>query len=75
MFWLSTTNKCGVVQKTVLQEKKANEVKIGVDERLAYQLTLGVFPFVFKALNNAFSAPRICTVLAGYLLRLVKLPA
>jgi hypothetical protein len=27
----------------------------------------GVFPFVFSARNSAFSAPRICTVDAGYL--------
>mmetsp|Transcript_75311 Transcript_75311/g.130401 ORF Transcript_75311/g.130401 Transcript_75311/m.130401 type:complete len:208 (-) Transcript_75311:534-1157(-) len=35
----------------------------------------GVLPFVFRARNRAFSAPRICTVDAGYLARLVKLPA
>lgn len=29
----------------------------------------------FKALNNAFSAPNICTVLAGYLLNVDKDPA
>lgn len=28
-----------------------------------------------KYLNRAFSAPRICTVDAGYLARLVRLPA
>ncbi|KAA6418695.1 MAG: hypothetical protein FRX49_11348 [Trebouxia sp. A1-2] len=28
---------------------------------------LGVLPLVFRALNRAFSAPRICTVDAGYL--------
>lgn len=43
----------------------------------------GVFPFVFKALKtqplayrkSAFSAPRICTVDAGYFDRFVRLPA
>merc|ERR1712108_79264 len=32
----------------------------------------GVFPFFFNALNNAFSAPKICTVLAGYFAKFVK---
>ena len=36
---------------------------------------LGVLPLVFRALNSAFSAPRICTVDAGYLAKLVKEPA
>ena len=36
---------------------------------------LGVADLVFKALNNAFSAPRIYIVDAGYLAKLVKLPA
>ena len=36
---------------------------------------LGVLPLVFRALNRAFSAPRICTVLAGYLAKFVKDPA
>lgn len=36
---------------------------------------LGVFPLFFKALKRAFSAPRIWTVEAGYLAKLVKLPA
>ena len=36
---------------------------------------LGVFPLVFRALNRAFSAPKICTVDAGYLARFVKEPA
>ena len=35
----------------------------------------GVLPFVFSARKSAFSAPRICTVEAGYFARLVKLPA
>ena len=35
---------------------------------------LGVFPRVFRARNRAFSAPRICTVLAGHLARLVRDP-
>lgn len=35
----------------------------------------GVLPFVFNALNNAFSAPRIWTVDAGYFARLVNEPA
>lgn len=35
----------------------------------------GVLCFVFIALNNAFSAPNICTVEAGHLARLTKLPA
>mmetsp|Transcript_4881 Transcript_4881/g.14168 ORF Transcript_4881/g.14168 Transcript_4881/m.14168 type:complete len:333 (+) Transcript_4881:75-1073(+) len=35
----------------------------------------GVFPFVFSARKSAFSAPRICTVDAGYLARFVRLPA
>merc|ERR1719370_912660 len=35
----------------------------------------GVFPLVLRALNRAFSAPRIWTVLAGHLAKLVKLPA
>ena len=30
---------------------------------------------VLSARKSAFSAPRICTVLAGYLDKLVKLPA
>merc|ERR1719421_2674657 len=32
----------------------------------------GVFPLVFNARNNAFSAPRICTVDAGYFARLMR---
>eukprot|EP00966_Prymnesium_polylepis_P227217 5257855-Prymnesium_polylepis.1 len=36
---------------------------------------LGVLPRVLSARKSAFSAPRICTVDAGYLARLVKLPA
>mmetsp|Transcript_60769 Transcript_60769/g.185573 ORF Transcript_60769/g.185573 Transcript_60769/m.185573 type:complete len:352 (+) Transcript_60769:800-1855(+) len=35
----------------------------------------GVFPLVFNARKSAFSAPRICTVEAGYFARLVRLPA
>ena len=35
----------------------------------------GVFPLVFKALNKAFSAPRIWTVEAGYFAKLTKEPA
>ena len=35
----------------------------------------GVLPFVFKARKSAFSAPRICTVDAGYLAKLVREPA
>lgn len=35
---------------------------------------LGVLPLVFSALKRAFSAPRICTVDAGYLARFVKEP-
>lgn len=35
----------------------------------------GVFPLVLSARKSAFSAPRICTVLAGYLARLVSEPA
>merc|ERR1712078_720898 len=35
----------------------------------------GVLPFVFKARNRAFSAPRIWTVEAGYFARFVRLPA
>jgi hypothetical protein len=35
----------------------------------------GVFPLVFKALNKAFSAPKIYTVDAGHLERFYKLPA
>ena len=36
---------------------------------------LGVLPFFFKALKRAFSAPKIWTVDAGYLARLVNDPA
>ena len=36
---------------------------------------LGVLCLVLMALNKAFSAPRICTVDAGYLAKLTKLPA
>lgn len=36
---------------------------------------LGVLPLVFRALKRAFSAPRICTVDAGYLAKFVKEPA
>ncbi len=36
---------------------------------------LGVLPLVFSALKRAFSAPRICTVDAGYLARFVRDPA
>ncbi len=36
---------------------------------------LGVLPLVFSALKRAFSAPRICTVDAGYLARFVKDPS
>ena len=39
--------------------------------------TKSLSPFgtlVFKARNKAFSAPKICTVLAGYLAKFVKLP-
>mmetsp|Transcript_10685 Transcript_10685/g.22688 ORF Transcript_10685/g.22688 Transcript_10685/m.22688 type:complete len:234 (-) Transcript_10685:536-1237(-) len=36
---------------------------------------LGVFPFVLSARNSAFSAPRICTVDAGYFARFVNDPA
>lgn len=32
-------------------------------------------PLVFRALNSAFSAPKICTVEAGYFAKLVRLPA
>mmetsp|Transcript_107571 Transcript_107571/g.286257 ORF Transcript_107571/g.286257 Transcript_107571/m.286257 type:complete len:329 (-) Transcript_107571:374-1360(-) len=35
----------------------------------------GVLPFVFSARKSAFSAPRICTVDAGYFARFVRLPA
>ena len=35
----------------------------------------GVLPLVFKARKSAFSAPRICTVDAGYLAKLVREPA
>jgi hypothetical protein len=36
---------------------------------------LGVLPLVFKALNKAFSAPRICTVEAGNFAKFVNDPA
>lgn len=36
---------------------------------------LGVLPLVLSARNSAFSAPRIWTVLAGALARLVSEPA
>ena len=36
---------------------------------------LGVLPLVFNARKSAFSAPRICTVDAGYFAKLVKEPA
>ena len=36
---------------------------------------LGVFPLVFSARKSAFSAPRICTVDAGYLAKFVSEPA
>lgn len=36
---------------------------------------LGVSFFCLSAWNSAFSAPRICRVLAGYLARLIRLPA
>ena len=36
---------------------------------------LGVLPFVFSARNSAFSAPKICTVEAGYLAKFVSEPA
>ena len=36
---------------------------------------LGVLPLVLSARKSAFSAPRICTVDAGYLARFVKEPA
>lgn len=36
---------------------------------------LGVLPLVFRALKRAFSAPKICTVDAGYLAKFVKEPA
>ena len=36
---------------------------------------LGVLPLVLSALKRAFSAPRICTVDAGYFARFVKEPA
>ena len=36
---------------------------------------LGVFPLVFRALNRAFSAPRICTVEAGHFASEVSEPA
>merc|ERR1712079_342854 len=36
---------------------------------------LGVLPFFFKARKRAFSAPKICTVDAGYLAKLVNDPA
>ena len=36
---------------------------------------LGVFPLVLRARNSAFSAPRICTVDAGYFARFVREPA
>lgn len=35
---------------------------------------LGVSCLVFNALNKAFSAPRICTVLAGCFARLINEP-
>ena len=35
----------------------------------------GVLPLVFRARKRAFSAPRICTVDAGYLAKFVKEPA
>mmetsp|Transcript_83872 Transcript_83872/g.234054 ORF Transcript_83872/g.234054 Transcript_83872/m.234054 type:complete len:254 (-) Transcript_83872:494-1255(-) len=35
----------------------------------------GVFPLVFNARKSAFSAPRICTVEAGYFAKFVRLPA
>jgi hypothetical protein len=36
--------------------------------------TLGVLPLVLRARKRAFSAPRIWTVEAGYLAKLVKDP-
>mmetsp|Transcript_107338 Transcript_107338/g.269216 ORF Transcript_107338/g.269216 Transcript_107338/m.269216 type:complete len:217 (-) Transcript_107338:757-1407(-) len=35
----------------------------------------GVFPLVLRARKRAFSAPKICTVDAGYFARFVRLPA
>ena len=36
---------------------------------------LGVLPRVFRARKSAFSAPKICTVLAGALARFVREPS
>ena len=35
----------------------------------------GVADFVFNAQNDAFSAPKIYIVLAGYFVKVVRLPA
>lgn len=43
-------------------------------EELKIRPYLGVLPLVFKALNKAFSAPRIWIVEAGYLAKLVNEP-
>lgn len=41
---------------------------------MTIELTFGVLPFVFSARKRAFSAPRIWTVEAGYLAKLVNEP-
>ena len=42
---------------------------------LCILVVITLLPLVLRALNKAFSAPRICTVEAGYLARLVSDPA
>lgn len=62
-----STDKCGVIDEAILRAISERNV-------LEVKRTLGVLPFVFSARKSAFSAPRICTVDAGYLARFVKDP-
>jgi hypothetical protein len=67
VFGSCTANECRVEDETVLMCQR--ECRFGKNEH-----TLGVLPLVLRARKRAFSAPRIWTVEAGYLAKLVKDP-
>ena len=62
-----TSDECRVEDKTVLIVSPCTMI-------CEFVGTFGVFPLVLRARKSAFSAPRIWTVEAGYLAKLVKDP-
>ncbi len=69
MLRTGSTDECGVIDKAVLVQSQRI-----LNSYARSTHAFGVLPFVFKARKSAFSAPRICTVEAGYLARLVRDP-